>query len=131
MAEYLLPSDTNLTIEQKRYVFGMRNRMIPIPSNFPSKEINCKCFCGQIEDMRHIYESECWETGYNEFPYEKIYSENIIELKKVYIQFKVKFEIREEFLSKKELEENYDGKPPHVIPVCDPLFSVLDYGHGT
>ena len=129
MAEYLLPCDTNLTIEQKRYVFGMRNRMLPIPSNFPSKEINCKCFCGQTEDMRHIYESGCWDDENNETPYEKVYSENISELKKVYIQFKVKFEKREEFLSKKESEENHDGKPPHVIPVCDPLSSVLEFGN--
>ena len=109
----------------------MKYRMLPIPSNFPTSEINCKCVCGQIEDMRHIYESECWDTENNEIPYEKMYSENIGELKKVYIQFQVKFEKREEFLNKKELEENYDGEPPHVIPVCDPLSSVLEFGNGT
>ena len=59
MAEYIMPCETELTIEQKRYIFGMRNRMLPISSNFPKKEINCKCYCRQTEDMKHIYESEC------------------------------------------------------------------------
>ena len=130
MAEYLMPGDTKLTIEQKRNIFEMRNRMLPLPSNFPTKEIDCKCFCGQIEDMKHIYDSECWETEKVEIPYEKIYSENISEMKKVYLLFKIKFEKRKEFLSEKELDENDDRKPPHVIPVCDPLVSLVEFGNG-
>ena len=50
----------------------MRNRMLPIPSNFPTKEIDWKCFCGQTEDMKHIYDSECWETENVVIPHEKI-----------------------------------------------------------
>ena len=34
------------------------------------------------------------------------------------------------FLIQKELDENDDGKPLHVIPVCDPLVSVLEFGNG-
>ena len=34
MAEYLLPSYENITIEEQRNIFSIRNRMVPIPSNF-------------------------------------------------------------------------------------------------
>ena len=54
-----------------------------------------------------------------------MYSENISEIKKVTLLFKMKFEKRKEFLSWKELDGNNDGKPHQVIPVYDPLASVL------
>ena len=38
MAEYLLPNDANQTISQKQDIFEVRNRMLPIRHNFPSKE---------------------------------------------------------------------------------------------
>ena len=34
MCEYLLPTNNILTIEQKREMFAIRNRMIDIPNNF-------------------------------------------------------------------------------------------------
>ena len=41
-----MPNEENLTIEDKRYIFAIRNRMIQIPTNFPSKyqnkNENCK-----------------------------------------------------------------------------------------
>ena len=59
MAEYLLP-DNNLTIINKRRIFLIRNRMLDIPSNFSSsnknKEFNC--FCGNYNDMKHIYKCQ-------------------------------------------------------------------------
>ena len=46
MAEYLMPYGESLTISEKRYIFSMRNRMIEIPANFPTKyknnDVNCK-----------------------------------------------------------------------------------------
>ena len=80
--------------------------------------------------MKHIYDSECLETENVEIPYENIYSENISEIKKVYLLFKMKFEKRKEFLSEKELDENNNGKPPHVFQIFDPLASVLEFGNG-
>ena len=58
MADYLLPYGESLSISEKRYIFSMRNRMIPIPENFPNKNQNkdekCKQ-CKQTENMKHIY----------------------------------------------------------------------------
>jgi hypothetical protein len=124
MAEYLMPSNSNLTIEQKRYIFEMRNRMTPILSNFSSKEIISKCVCGLSETMEHIYKSQFWNTESEKILYEIIYSENISEIKKIYQHFKVSFENRNKFTSENERNEK-DDKPPHVIPVCDPLSSVI------
>ena len=55
MAEYLLPNK-NLTIEEQRTIFSIRNRMADIPANFSSKKENtAKCTCGESEDMKHVY----------------------------------------------------------------------------
>ena len=55
MSEYLLPTNTILTIEQKRELFAIRNRMINIEHNFPKKDTLAICECGTKEDMHHIY----------------------------------------------------------------------------
>ena len=59
MADYLMQNDENLTISEKRYIFAMRNRMIEIADNIPTKyknsEVNCH-LCGEKENMRHLYE---------------------------------------------------------------------------
>ena len=57
MAEYLVPFNNSLTIEEKCEIFAIRNRMINIPFNFSSKS-EYKCECGKFEDMQHIYMCE-------------------------------------------------------------------------
>ena len=53
MADYLKPFSQNLTIEEKRKIFSIRNRMIDIGNNFGRSE---KCImCGKDEDMNHVY----------------------------------------------------------------------------
>ena len=58
MADYLTPSDKELLITDKKYIFAIRNRMIEIPTNFPSKnrnnDENCRK-CGDIETMKPLY----------------------------------------------------------------------------
>ena len=56
MADYLLPNN-QLTIEQQRKIFSIRNKMVKeISSNFTSRENNTsKCICQQKEDMFHRY----------------------------------------------------------------------------
>ena len=52
-----MPSDKELSITDKRYIFAIRNRMIDIPTNFPSKNRNNdeKCRkCGDIESIKTI-----------------------------------------------------------------------------
>ena len=58
MADYLMPNREIITIEDKRYIFAIRNRMIQIPTNFPLKNenINENCeICGEKEKMEHLY----------------------------------------------------------------------------
>ena len=46
MAEYLQPMNKELTIENRRKIFEIRNMMVDIPSNFSSSEENAKkCAC--------------------------------------------------------------------------------------
>ena len=42
MADYLLPNENINNIEDQRYLFAIRNKMINIPTNF-GKYSNCKC----------------------------------------------------------------------------------------
>ena len=74
MADYLLPVNSELTIEQKQKMFSVRNRMIEISENFPGKEIDDKCYCGKDESMSHIY--YCEKLNNNEpqrLKYEEIF----------------------------------------------------------
>ena len=57
MSEYLLPSNKNLTLEEKRRQFAIRNKMVGIPAMEETI-----CFCGKIENMNHIYECEMLES---------------------------------------------------------------------
>ena len=54
MSEYLHPSNSKLTIFQKRRMFEIKNKMLDICTNFPTKYPNNKCECGEIETMELI-----------------------------------------------------------------------------
>ena len=71
MSEYLLPINKNLTLEQKRRQFAIRNKMIDIPANFPKSKQKSICFCGDIEDMKHIYECEILRSEKERISYDK------------------------------------------------------------
>ena len=54
MSEYLLPND-QLSIDDQRNIFVMRNKMSDISSNFTSEEKNTFiCCCGTKEEMESI-----------------------------------------------------------------------------
>ena len=57
MADYLLP-DNNLSIEDKRKLFEIRNGMTQIPSNFSSRDNVFYCVCSDRESMPHFYHCE-------------------------------------------------------------------------
>ena len=76
MADYLLPTNKHLNLEEKRTLFAIRNKMVDIPNNFSNKELKENCFCGENEEMEHLY--ECEMLGNNsEISYDKIYSNNV------------------------------------------------------
>ena len=119
MSEYLLPSNSILTIEEKRRLFEYKNKMTNIPNNFPKSDIKTICQCGSIEDMEHIYQCELIniQSGDNILPYQKIYSGNINEQIEVFRKMRKNLKIREDM---KNLESPCD---PDVIR-CKPV--VLD-----
>ena len=101
MAEYLLPYNNKLAIEEKCELFAVRNRMIiNIPSNFSSK-CDKKCECGEKENMKHIYECKFYDNNWKTtIPYEKVYNGNIRQQIEVYKRFK------ENLVKKKKKKEN-------------------------
>ena len=115
-----MPNEENLTIEDKHYIFAIRNRMIQIPTNFPSKyenkNENC-LICGKKEIMEHLYSCK-WDQKNNETKYENIFGNNVKKMKKVYNQFRQKYENRE-----KHINHPRD-------PNSDPLFSLYEYSNG-
>ena len=76
-----------------------RNRMVIIPSNFPNgKEVEI-CPCGQIEEMKHIYQYKLWrkDKEMNKPKYEQIFSDNISEQVKVNKNFMMNYQAREKY----------------------------------
>ena len=96
MAEYLLPGYENITIEEQRNIFSIRNRMVEINHNFPTTNKKEICWCGEEETMKHIniceYKCETYETINPNF--EEIFEENIIKQKEVNRIFQKKLQIR-------------------------------------
>ena len=96
MSEYLQPFNKSLTIEQKREMFAVRNRMVNIPSNFSSKK-EIKCECGKTEDMVHIYECEIFcDNKQPAIPYGQIFNGNLKEQIMVYTRFSENLKTRME-----------------------------------
>ena len=83
MAEYLLPNE-QFSITEKRQIFAIRNRMVNIENNFRGKNIRKKCFCGNIEDMKHIYSCKIFNIKDKNIEYENIYGEDIRTIREVY-----------------------------------------------
>ena len=112
MAEYLMPFEKRLKIEDKRKLFSLRNRMIDIGSNFGKTEKCSKCEIK--EDMEHIFYCEYWSKLENNIPYEKIYNGNLNEQIDILRIFEKKLEKRN--------EERLKNKNPPCDPnCCDPL----------
>ena len=100
----------------------MRNRMEKIPANFSSKkESRTKCTsCEEIEDVEHIYNCEYLNIEEPEERYEKIFTGNIHEQKRVLERFEKNMDIRGKH------EES-----THEIQLCDPPVSLLfEFGNG-
>ena len=91
MAEYLTPIDGKLTIENKRLMFSVRNRMVNIKSNFKQGKNKPKCICGENENMEHIW--RCKEVDNEEFQkdnYNEIFNGNLTQQIEIFEKFKDK-----------------------------------------
>ena len=104
MAEYLLPYNASLTIEQKCELFAVKNRMTQIPYNFPKTKEKHKCWCSEIEDMNHIYNCLLYGNDKKEsISYNKIYNGKLEEQIEVFTIFKQKLKQREQIITEIEL----------------------------
>ena len=74
IAEYLSPSNSELTIEERRKLFGIRNDMILM--NLSKPKMNKICSCGIIENLEHIYSCKSLNSKKIEVPFQDIYSKN-------------------------------------------------------
>ena len=128
MADYLLPND-HILIEEQRSIFAMRNMMTDIPSNFISEKNNISvCICKEKEEMKHLYICKYLSEKEPEITYEKLYSDNVKNLKLILKHFNQNMKNRENIL-KNEIDELNRSNPP--IPDCDRLLSVpLDCSNG-
>ena len=107
MAEYLLPQDENISILDQQYIFSMRNRMVQIGQNFPEKENENLCICGETEKMKHIHDCKYLNKEDIKTNYEKIFEENIKHQKIVLERFR----------------KNMEKRMYHGILKVDPLYS--------
>ena len=98
MSEYLLPTYQKLSIEERRKLFSIRNKMINIPANFSKSNSEVKCVCGQTENMTHLYNCEILNTEKPEVLYEQVYSGNIREQVEILKRFELILEERDRIL---------------------------------
>ena len=110
MQEYLLPNDMGLTIEDQRYLFKIRNKMVNIPAYFGGIST---CLCGENEDMSHIISCPILNKCENEenLNIEKIYNGSLTEQKQILKKF------QQNFQEKERLEnENVTPSEPNSVP---------------
>ena len=98
MSEYLHPSNSKLSIDQKRRMFGIKNKMLDISTNFPTKYPNHKCECGELETMEHIYQCQIFGV-LPKIPYVKIYNGSIQEQIEVFNSFEEKMRERDNIMN--------------------------------
>ena len=105
MAEYFMPYGDELTIEDKQYIFSIRNRMVDIGANYGKSE---SCFCGADENMLHVYTCKHLNVEETNVPYENIHTGNLREIVEVFRRFEENMRIREKIKTNK----NKVNKPP-------------------
>ena len=108
MAEYLLPSTSEMTVDKKRNLFSVRNKMADIPANFQDSKIKTECLCGEAENMEHLYECNTLNEKEPILPYQKLYCGNINEQIQIFKRI-------EKCLEKRQDLKNSGEKLP-----CDP-----------
>ena len=96
IAEYLLPVNDKMSIDQKQRMFSVKNRTVDKPDNFGKVE---KCKCGQKENMSHIYSCTQLNTEEIILSYEKIFNGNMSEQIEVFRRFENNLERRNQITS--------------------------------
>lgn len=78
MADYLLP-ESNINLEDQKYIFKLRTRTNKLPSNW-GEEVSCETGCGQLLSNEHILNCPILNgTGSKNIEIQLIYNGNIEE----------------------------------------------------
>ena len=93
MAEYLSPTNEELTTEEKRKLFAFRNNMTLM--NYSKIKLNKTCSCGKMETLEHIYSCKRFNKEESEILFEILYSKNIKNQIKVFRRLEKALENRE------------------------------------
>ena len=130
MADYLQPI-ADLSIEIKRKIFEVRNKMTRIPANFSSRNTILKCVCGEQEDMSHVYSCTLLNSDKPVKQYEEIYSNNIENITEVYQRFEKNINERQRIMDKRENEDKdkNEKNDKRKISPCDPDSDPLYTGY--
>ena len=56
-------------------IFQVRNRMLPIPANLPLCTEENRCWCGEIENTKHV--CKYWSKENEKTSFEMIYTDNV------------------------------------------------------
>ena len=102
MAEYLLPYNHEVKIDEKQRIFAIKNRMVDIPYNFGKTEV---CHCGETETMSHIYLCQYLNKEETVIPYEKIYNGKVSEQTEIMKRFESNMSRRNELKIKSEQDK--------------------------
>ena len=123
MAEYLLPSYEKISIFEQRYIFAIRNRMVQIETNFPTKFSKNLCFCGNEANQEHIYTCHYLNKEKETIEFKRIYEENVNIQKQIYKRFEKCLETRKQ----KQNEENTPLDPSgRSAVITNPVVTVVD-----
>ena len=125
MAEYLLPTNQILSINEKQEMFEVKNRMKNIPANYPKPNEEYLCECGKREDMSHIYNCELLNNrNCPDLEYDRLYIGTISEQIQIFRHFEENYKRREILKHERECENLLPCDPFEIH--CSPSSIVMD-----
>ena len=119
MAEYLLPTNMKMTVGQKQNMFSVKNRMLEIAENFPGKKLEDKCWCGQLENILHIYNCAILNENKPKVKYEELYNGSLQD------QISIFERIESNMKKREQLKQTVKDETP-----CDPAEIRYLYSNG-
>jgi hypothetical protein len=128
MADYLMPNPENLSIDDKRSIFEIRNRMVALPNNFSKEKAKKLCTCGNIENMEHVYMCTNLNKENPKNPYESIFKDDVCKQLEVCKRFRQNFEQRRKNIDEEKIR--LEETEYHEILFVDPLSSLFENSNG-
>ena len=128
MADYLMPNPENLSIDDKRSIFELRNRMVALPNNFSKEKTKKLCTCGNIENMEHVYLCTNLNKENAKISYESIFKDDVAKQLEVSKRFKLNFEQRRKNINEQKIK--LEETENHEILSVDPLSSLFENSNG-